>query len=112
MLKIRLIRMGRRNRPHFRLVLTEGQRSVKSTYLELLGSFDPRNKKNTTVLKEERIKQWLKSGAQLSATAHNILVDRGIISGPKQKATKHVKKKAAESQSPRKERTEGKASSD
>ncbi len=41
MLRIRLSRHGRRNRPFFRVVLTEHTKPVKSGYKEVLGYRDP-----------------------------------------------------------------------
>ena len=42
MLKIRLQRFGKRNQPHFRVVLTESTRGPRSrNYIEALGWYDP-----------------------------------------------------------------------
>lgn len=91
MLIIRLQRVGRKNDPNFRLVVTEKTRSPKSgAYLEMLGSYNPKTKKKE--LKNERIKHWLLKGAQLSATAHNILVKAKIIEAPKINKARAVKK--------------------
>lgn len=82
MLIIRLERVGRKNIPSFRIVITEKKRGPKSgAYLEALGSYNPKTKK--TELKNERIKYWIMQGAQISATAHNILVSAKIIEAPK-----------------------------
>lgn len=82
MLIIRLQRVGRRNDPSFRVVVTEKKRAPKSGgYLEALGSYNPRKKQFN--LKENRIKYWLINGAQLSATVHNMLASKKIIDAPK-----------------------------
>lgn len=82
MLIIRLQRVGRKNVPNFRVVLTESKNSTKSgKFLEILGSFDMVNDKKT--IDAERIKHWLKEGVQVSDTMHNFLVDQKIISGKK-----------------------------
>lgn len=82
MLIIRLQRVGKKNDPSFRLVVTENARAPKSGgYLEILGSYNPRKKQVS--LKEDRIKHWLICGAQISATAHNILVSNKVIDAPK-----------------------------
>ena len=82
MLIIRLQRVGRKNDPNFRLVVTESRRASRSgAYLESLGSYNPKTKK--TQLKNDRIKHWLMKGAQLSATANNMLVKAKIIEAPK-----------------------------
>ena len=82
MLMIRLQRVGRKNDPSFRVVITDSRNSTKSgKFVEIAGSYDAR--KGKPRLKEERIKYWLSVGAKPSATVHNLLADAGIISGPK-----------------------------
>ncbi len=82
MLMIRLQRVGRKNQPSFRLVLTDSKNAAKSgKFIEILGSHNYR--KEDTVLKGERINHWIKMGAQLSDSAHNLLVSNKIISGKK-----------------------------
>lgn len=82
MLKIRLKRVGRKHDPSFRLVVVESTRGPKSgDYIENLGSYDARaNSKN---INTERVSHWLSVGARPSETAHNLLVDAGIIDGKK-----------------------------
>ncbi|HEY4502692.1 MAG TPA: 30S ribosomal protein S16 [Candidatus Paceibacterota bacterium] len=82
MLKIRLQRIGRRNNPAFRVVVTESTRGPKSgNNIELLGSYNPHSKMVT--LNADRILHWIKNGAQVSDTVHNILINEKIIQGTK-----------------------------
>lgn len=82
MLIIRLRRIGKKNQPSFRLVLTDSRKAAKSGgFLEVLGSHDRLLKR--TQLKEERIRYWLSKGVQVSDTVHNLLVNAAILSGPK-----------------------------
>lgn len=82
MLKIRLQRVGKKNEPSFRLVLTESQNSTKSgKFLEILGSHNFR--KDGTIIKADRIKHWISKGAQVSDTAHNLLVTSKVIDAKK-----------------------------
>lgn len=83
MLIIRLQRVGRKNEPTFRIVLTDSKNGTKSgKFLEILGSYDARNK-NKTDVDAERVKYWISKGVQLSGTIHNFLIDRKIIDGKK-----------------------------
>ena len=41
MVKIRLRRMGARNRPYYRIVVSDSRRTARSEVLEELGSYDP-----------------------------------------------------------------------
>jgi small subunit ribosomal protein S16 len=82
MLKIRLQRIGRKNEPAFRLVVTDSKNAAQSgKFLEILGSYTV--KSDTIVLKNDRITDWIKNGAQVSPTAHNMLVKQGIVEGKK-----------------------------
>ena len=82
MLMIRLQRVGRKNQPSFRLVLTDSKNAAKSgKFLEILGSHNYR--KEDTVLKGDRINHWIKMGAQLSDSANNLLVSNKVITGKK-----------------------------
>ncbi|MEI7709302.1 MAG: 30S ribosomal protein S16 [bacterium] len=100
MLKIRLQRIGRKNDPAFRVVLTDSKNSTKSgRFLELLGTYNPKiiDKKARTIFVNDRIKYWMSKGAQLSDTMHNFLVHEKIIEGkkvnvlPKKKPTQKKK---------------------
>lgn len=87
MLVIRFQRVGKKNEPSFRVVLTEKKRGPQRKYLEELGFYNPRKK--TVQLKSERILHWLSKGAQASPSCHNLFVKEGVISGskiPKHKA--------------------------
>src|SRR3989344_3679238 len=84
MLMIRLQRVGRKHEPTFRLVLTDSKNSTKSgKYLEVLGSYDPRRENKIEQFDVNRIKECMKTGAQLSDTVHNFLVTKKVITGKK-----------------------------
>jgi small subunit ribosomal protein S16 len=82
MLKIRLQRIGRKNDPSFRAVLTDSKNSTKSgKFLEILGTYNPKaGEKN---LKTDRIQYWISKGAKPSDTMHNFLVQDKVIEGKK-----------------------------
>lgn len=82
MLKIRLQRIGRKNDPSFRVVLTDSKNSTKSgKFLEILGTYNP--KAGEVSFEVERIKKHLSLGAKLSGTMHNFLVHEKVIEGKK-----------------------------
>lgn len=85
MLKIRLQRIGRKNEAAFRLVVTDSKNGPQSgKFLEILGS--QTLKTDAVTLKKDRILHWIKNGAQLSTTAHNLLLAQGVIEGKKKNA--------------------------
>lgn len=84
MLKVRLKRVGRKNDPSFRLILTESTRGPKSgRVIETFGSYNPHNAEDKAEVKGERILYWISKGAQVSPTVHNMLVNNKIITGKK-----------------------------
>lgn len=103
MLKIRLQRIGRKNDPAFRVVLTDSKNSTKSgKFKEILGSYNV--KKGEVLFKKERISYWMSKGAKTSDTIHNFLVHQKLIPGKKKnvlpkksptKAKKELKKAQA-----------------
>ena len=100
MLKIRLQRTGRKNEPHFRVVVGEHTNAAQSgKFIEVLGSYDP--KAGNISVKKERVLHWIGKGAQTSGTVHNFLIDQKIIDGAKKnvlpKKSKTTKRKEAKS---------------
>ena len=81
MLMIRFQRVGRKNDPAFRVVVTEKRSKPKSGELEILGSFHPKTK--DTRLNNERISYWLSKGAKASPRVHNLLVTQGVLKAAK-----------------------------
>ena len=82
MLVIRLFRVGKKNQPSFKIVVTDKSRSAtKGRFVEEVGFYNPLTKEK--VLKQERIKYWLSVGAKPSATLQNLLVSEKIIEGKK-----------------------------
>jgi len=82
MLRIRFLRVGKKNSPSFRLVVTPRRTAPKTgRFLEILGSFNPI--KHQSVFKKERIQYWISQGAQASDTVRNMLIREGIIQGKK-----------------------------
>ena len=80
MLIIRLQRVGRTNDPSFRIIVTDSKNAAKTgKFLEIVGNYDARQGKPE--FKAVRIQKWIKDGAQVSETVHNLLVKNKIIDG-------------------------------
>ncbi|GAX59883.1 30S ribosomal protein S16 [Candidatus Scalindua japonica] len=75
MVKLRLKRMGRRNRAFFRLCAFDAREERDGRSIEQLGTYDPMEKDEDkkVVLKRERIEYWLSVGAQPTETVASIL---------------------------------------
>lgn len=86
MLAIKLSRIGKKNQPHYRLIITEKGRDPFGEALEILGDYNPHTK--ALQIKGERVKYWLSKGAKMTPTVNNLLIDKGVVSGEKIKASK------------------------
>lgn len=85
MLTIRLSRVGKKNKPMYRLIISEKTRDPYGRSLEILGSYNPYTKELN--VKADRIKYWLSQGSGMSATVNNLLIENKIIEGKKVKAS-------------------------
>lgn len=72
---LRLVRLGRRNRPFYRLRASDSRNPATGRFIEELGYVDPLEKEASrqVVLKKERIAYWLKMGATTSSTVKTLL---------------------------------------
>ena len=73
MLVIRLRRAGSKNRPFYRIVVTEAKSAREGRFVEVLGHYDPRTKPETVRIDRERIAHWIKAGANPSDTVRTLL---------------------------------------
>ena len=76
--KIRLKRIGRRNRPFYRMVVMDSRSRRDGAAIEELGWYNPIDLDHSFSLKEERILHWLKDGAQTTEAAHKLLRRAGL----------------------------------
>jgi small subunit ribosomal protein S16 len=83
MLRIRLTRVGKRNQPIYRVVVAEHTKPVKGRFIEVLGTYNPRQEKGAVKLNSERILYWLEKGAKPSATVADILKKEKVKLGKK-----------------------------
>lgn len=82
MLVIRLFRVGKKNQPFFKIVVTDKRRPPRGgRFVEELGHYNPLTKQS--LIKKERVKYWLSQGAKPSDTVHNLLVKEGLLKEPK-----------------------------
>ena len=76
--KIRLKRIGRRNRPFYRVVVMDSRNRRDGAAIEELGWFNPIESDKPYELKEDRFMDWLKLGAQPSEAAHGLMKRSGL----------------------------------
>ena len=87
MLKIRLRRTGAKKQPSYRVVVAESTAPRDGTFLEIIGHYNPLTTPTTFVIKEDRVLEWLKNGAQPTDRVARLLSSRGIMPAPTYVAT-------------------------
>ena len=73
MLKIRLRRMGARNRPYYRIVVSDSRLTARAEVLEELGSYDPVPNPPKLSFDRDRARHWIGLGANVSPTVKSLL---------------------------------------
>lgn len=73
MLAIRLTRTGSKKRPFYRIIVTDSQSARDSSYVEVLGYYNPRTTPETLEIKRDRLEHWLKVGASPSDTVRTLV---------------------------------------
>lgn len=70
--KIRLSRIGRKNRPFWRVVAVDSRKKRDGAFLENLGTYDP-IKHQLVEIHKERIADWVSKGASCSDTVKKLV---------------------------------------
>ncbi len=79
MLKIRLSRKGRKNRPFYWFVVTDIRSPRDGRFIEKLGTYDPLQPTRVVDIKGDLVMRWMFHGAQLTKTVRNLLSSGGIL---------------------------------
>ena len=80
---LRLARAGRKKVALYRLVAADSRMPRDGRYLEVLGTYDPMKNPPVAQLKQERVLDWLKKGAQPSVTVRSRLRRAGVLKAGK-----------------------------
>jgi small subunit ribosomal protein S16 len=73
MLVIRLRRAGSKKRPFFRVVVTDSRAARDSSFVEILGHYNPRTKPAVVDVDKERVSHWIGKGALPSDSVRTLL---------------------------------------
>ena len=79
MVKIRLRRVGAKNRPSYRLVVADSRAPRDGAFINIIGHYNPLTDPETIVVKEEKALNWLQQGAQPTDTTARLLNKAGIM---------------------------------
>lgn len=78
MVKIRMARGGRKNRPVYTIVAINSRSPRDGQFLEKLGQYDPKAAEALKFVNVDGIKTWISKGAQLSDTVSSLLKNNNI----------------------------------
>ncbi len=82
---MRLQRVGRKNDPSFRVVVTNSHNGPQTgNHTDVIGTYNP--KMGVFQIDGEKAKKWISQGVQVSDTVYNFLVSQKIIEGKKKNA--------------------------
>jgi small subunit ribosomal protein S16 len=104
--KIRLMRVGKKKQPTYRVVVADSRSPRDGRFIEILGQYAPRNEPSLVQVNTDRAVHWLREGAQPTEQVAKILEVSGVweayktatgkdaVAKPKAKAPKPKKAKA------------------
>jgi small subunit ribosomal protein S16 len=73
MLVVRMRKAGSKKRPFFRVVVTDSRTARDSSFVEIVGHYNPRTKPAKVTIDRDRIGYWVGKGAKLSDTVRTLL---------------------------------------
>ena len=95
MVKIRLLRVGRKKRPSYRVVVADARAPRNGATIEIIGHYNPLTDPPTIVIDEEKALKWLRQGAQPTERVAFLLNKLGIMEKPTKKHPEKPTKKPA-----------------
>ena len=91
MVKIRLRRVGTRNKPMYRVVVVDERSPRDGAFIEIIGHYNPLTEPTTFVIDEEKALKWLKYGAKPTDTMVRLLSKAGVMDKFKPTAAKKAR---------------------
>ena len=79
MVKIRLMRLGGKHKPFYRLVVADSRSPRSGRYIEAIGYYNPTTEPSTIKIDEAKAIAWLKRGARPSDAARVLLEKTGVL---------------------------------
>lgn len=95
MVKIRLTRTGRKNRPSYRLIVIDAKSKRDGEYIEKLGFYNPIEDAKKVVYNEERYKYWISVGAQPTDAVKKLVSGKYVFKPYNPKADKEAAEQAS-----------------
>lgn len=70
---IRLRREGTKNRPYYRVVVADSRSPRDGKFIEIIGTYDPKQTGQNSSFNIERAEYWISKGAQPSDTVRSLI---------------------------------------
>lgn len=71
--KLRLMRMGKKKQPTYRLVAADSRNARDGRFIEILGTYEPRQEPSRILFDNDKIVHWLGNGAQPTETVAKLI---------------------------------------
>ena len=82
MLRIRLRRTGKKKKPSYRIVVADSRAPRDGAFVEILGIYDPLTEPATVTVDAEKVRDWIRKGAQPSESVEKLLRRAGALESP------------------------------
>ncbi len=105
--KLRLVRVGKKKQPTYRVVVADARSPRNGRFIEILGTYEPRQDPSVIKIDNDRALYWLKEGAQPTERVEKLLkisgaweahtgvaTDSAVPAAPPGKSAKQIAKEA------------------
>ena len=79
MVRIRFRRIGLKGQPSYRIVAADKEAARDGRFLEILGFYNPRTHPSTVNIKEDRVYEWMQTGAQPTESVAQVFKSAGVL---------------------------------
>ena len=79
---MRLVRMGDKKSPVYRIVVVDARKAATGEYIDKVGFYDPKSNPVTLTVDVEKAKDWIAKGVQPTETVKSLLVQTGALEKP------------------------------
>jgi small subunit ribosomal protein S16 len=77
--KLRLMRMGKKKQPFYRVVAADSRSPRDGRFIEILGTYEPRAEPSRVVIDNAKARRWLREGAKPTETVARLLAQSGAM---------------------------------
>ena len=76
--KIRLMRVGKKKQPTYRVVVADGRSPRDGRFIEIIGQYQPRQEPSYIDINADSALAWLRKGAQPTESVQKLLTQTGV----------------------------------